>query len=82
MSGPNFIGGPIWTHDKRGGDVIMAGIRQYEGNRFLDVRLWTNGGETPTCKGATIPRDAVASFVVALTAWSAANAPDGPENGS
>jgi hypothetical protein len=82
MSGEGFIGGPIWTHEKRGGDQILAGVREFEGHRFMDVRLWANGGTTPTRKGATIPLDAVASLARALAAYAAGNASSGPENGS
>jgi hypothetical protein len=82
MSADRFIGGPIWTHDKRGGDLIMAGVREFEGVRFFDIRLWANGGTTPTRKGATIPLDAVTSLGQALTAYAAGNTPDGPENGA
>lgn len=82
MSAHTFIGEPIWTHDKRGGDLVIAGVREFEGHRFMDVRLWANGGTTPTRKGATIPLNAVESFVRALTAYIDGNAPEGPEIGS
>lgn len=81
MSAAAFIGTPVWTHDKRGGDIIIAGVREFEGVRFFDIRLWANG-TTPTRKGATIPLDAVASLALALTAYASGNAPAGPENGA
>jgi hypothetical protein len=79
MSAAGFVDGPIWTHAKRGGDLILAGVREFEGRRFMDVRLWANDGATPTRKGATIPLDAVASLARALTSYVAENAPGGPE---
>lgn len=81
MTGPQFIGGPIWTHDKGGGTLFMAGIREYEGHSFLDLRIWTGHGKTATRKGATIPLDGIASFQLALATWVSGIAPNVPEDG-
>ncbi len=80
--GPHFIGGPIWTHDKRGGDVIVAGVREFKGTLFLDIRVWANGGKTATPKGATIALDEIAGFARALGAYVATTAAVGREDGS
>jgi hypothetical protein len=67
MSGPDYIGGPIWQHAKRG-KVIMAGYREFKGKRFFEVREWAGSGDEliATAKGATFPPEAVSSLIEAL----------------
>ena len=71
MSAGCIMGAPVWTHHKPGGDLIAAAVREWRGFRFLNIRLWTSGGTTPTKKGATIPLEAVPGLAQALTAHAA-----------
>jgi Transcriptional Coactivator p15 (PC4) len=76
MSGPDYIGGPIWQHAKRG-KIVMAGYREYKGKRFFEVREWAESGDglVATGKGATWPPEAVASLIEALLQHSQAQPP-------
>ena len=65
MKGPDFVVGPVWSLDKRGGKVL-AGEREYKGARFFEVRHWASEGTIATKHGVTIPPGEVASLGHAL----------------
>ncbi len=70
MTGGNDLGAPVWEFAKREGRLI-ARERAYKGKRFFDLRLWAAEGATPTSKGITMPREAVADLAEALAAYAA-----------
>lgn len=72
MTGAGDDAAPIWTVAKRDGEV-RATPAEYKGRAFLDIRLWCNGGDTPTTKGVTVPLDAIASMGRALDRLRGAN---------
>ena len=65
MNAPDFVVGPVWSLDKRGGKVL-AGEREYKGARFFEVRHWASEGTVATKHGVTIPPGEVASLGHAL----------------
>ncbi len=69
MSAPDgFTAPPVWTLDKREGRLI-AGEREYKGNRFFELRMWTGEGAIATGKGVTMPCEAVADLAKALAEY-------------
>ena len=76
MSGPDYIGGPVWEHRRRR-EVRLAGLREYRGATFFDLRIWheQDDGSLIPGKGATIPLDAVEGFHHALSEWLGRNRP-------
>jgi Transcriptional Coactivator p15 (PC4) len=70
MSGPDYIGGPVWQHRKRN-EVRLAGPREYRGATFFDIRIWHDqgGDQLAPGKGVTIPLDAIESLHRALGEW-------------
>jgi hypothetical protein len=74
VSGPGFIGPPIWTLDKRQGQIIAV-EREYQGSRFFELRFWADGGTKPTKQGVTFPPGEVASLAKALTAYASSIQP-------
>ena len=67
MTGPNYIGGPVWQYRKARA-TIMAGEREFKGKRFFELREWLEGQPmTATGKGVTLPDNkAVKSLYAAL----------------
>lgn len=56
---PGFTAPPVWEYRKHGG-LIVAGAREYKGQRFFEVRYWTGEhGDKATHKGVTVPIEAV-----------------------
>ena len=71
MNVTDHIGEPAWQYRKRNG-FIFAGMKDYKGSRFFEIREWTDGAEIkPTRKGITMPPDAVVSLHAALGDWLA-----------
>ncbi|MEK6542655.1 MAG: transcriptional coactivator p15/PC4 family protein [Pseudomonadota bacterium] len=75
MNAPDYISGPVWSHPKRG-IVVMAGVREYRGKTFFELREWVenNDGWRPTGKGVTFPPDALDGLHAALGEWLAQQA--------
>ena len=74
MSVTDHIGEPAWQYRKRNA-FIFAGVKEYKGSRFFEIREWTDGADIkPTPKGVTMPPDAVESLHAALGDWLAAQA--------
>lgn len=79
---PGFIAPPVWELQRRDGRIV-AGVREYKGRQFFELRLWAGQhGDKATAKGVTLPLDSVAGLARALTAYSQENALSRPENGS
>jgi len=79
---PGFTAPPVWEWAKYDGRLI-AGPRQFKGNEFFELRLWTGEhGDKATAKGVTMPLDAVPDLARALMAYVATIAPSAPESGS
>jgi hypothetical protein len=70
MSGPDYIGGPIWELRKRQ-EVRLAGPREYRGHEFFDIRIWHDQGDgtLKPGKGLTIPLDGMESLHRAIGEW-------------
>ena len=70
MTGPDYIGGPIWEHRKRQ-EVRLAGEREYRGAHFFDIRVWHDQGDDVfrAGKGVTIPLDAMEGLHRAIGEW-------------
>ena len=73
MTAPNDYDGPeLWAADKSGGRIVLR-ERRFKGSAlFLDLRLWANGGQTATGKGATFPPALAQSLGDALLAYATA----------
>ena len=70
----DHIGKPAWQYSKRNA-FLFAGIKEYKGSRFFEIREWANGEDLkPTSKGVTMPPDAVESLHCALGEWLKAQA--------
>ena len=57
----NYDGVFIGAVSKRATERICIGIREYAGNRFIDIRTYfinKNGEWIPTRKGVTLPMEA------------------------
>lgn len=78
MNGPDYIGGPIWEHRKRR-EVRLAGLREYKGASFFDIRVWHDQGvgQLVPGKGVTIPIDGVESLHRAIGEWLCLNRQSG-----
>ena len=67
---PGFTGGTVWELARPKG-TLVAGEREFKGNRFFEVRLWAGEhGETPTGKGVTSPPGDVRGLADALTYYA------------
>lgn len=79
---PGFIGGEVWELERPKGRLV-AGEREYKGNRFFEVRLWTGErGETPTGNGVTLPPGDVRGLAEALKDYADKLDADAPANGT
>ena len=74
MNIPDHIGEPAWHYGKWN-IFIFAGIKEYRGSRFFEIREWTDGVDVkPTQKGVAMPPNAVACLYSALGEWLAGQA--------
>lgn len=63
---PGFTRPPVWELAKQDGRLV-AGEREYKGNRFFELRLWAGEhGDKATKKGVTLPIEAVSELARAL----------------
>lgn len=70
MTGPDYIGGPLWEHRRRN-EIRLAGPREFRGAKFFDIRCWHDQGDGQLVpgKGVTIPLDAVEGLHRAIGDW-------------
>lgn len=70
MIGPDYIDGPIWEHRKRL-EVRLAGLREFRGTTFFDIRIWHDQGDGNLIpgKGATIPLEGMESLHRSIGDW-------------
>lgn len=67
---------PLFTHEKRGGAVVVVQVAEFRGARFLDLRQWVPGdGEMlSTKKGVTLPLSCAKALGEALAALGSSEA--------
>lgn len=62
------VGDAFFTWEKSGREVFVAQISEFKGQKFLNLRIWTqtHEGLKPTGKGATLPLGGVRALGEAL----------------
>lgn len=76
-----MTGDILFSHDKGAREKVVVQIAEYEGNRFLDLRVWigAEGELKATRKGVTLPLTAAPALCEALAGVRAATTATGAQ---